>query len=121
MPFKSEAARREYLKIWNARNVVKVLWIRLRNHAKERNIHCPITLAEFTTLCEETGYHIDRQPGPMDADTATLDRIDTDRAVGYAYGNIRVLKNKDNVARGNMDRCGIDWDSWKPVDNIESF
>lgn len=66
----------------------------IRQRAKKRGVSCTITLTEFKTWCEDTGYLEGRG---RKADSLTIDRIDPD--LGYSLDNIRVLGHRENSLR----------------------
>jgi hypothetical protein len=125
--FKNKAERRVWYKetkrSWRLRNPILSAYGDLRARAKKRKKTCGITLAEFTELCMNTGYHLLKG---NDAQSATLDRIKDH--IGYEKGNIQVITRLNNTEKENLRRKGQEWEpntedfgSWKSIDDIENF
>lgn len=75
----------------------------LKQNAKRRGKDFGITMGEFRTLCEETGY-LDKKG--KSKNSASLDRIDPEK--GYYYENLQVISLSDNSKKRWTDTEGDD-------------
>lgn len=69
-----------------------------KSNAKRRNKVNSITLEQFRSFCERTGYLI--EPGKR-GQNATIDRIKN--KYGYHIWNIQLLTNKQNASKGTSE------------------
>lgn len=72
----------------------------LRHSARKRQLAFTITVQEFKTWCQQTGYLELRGQKP---DDLTIDRIDWNE--GYHIWNIRTLTHKENSEQGADNRA----------------
>lgn len=101
MPHKTAEARREYKRAYRAAHPIEWRYTDLKARAKHRGIRFAITLAEFTQLCHETGYHLDTGNS---AEKKTLDRKIEDYNIGYTYANITIKTRSENTRKENNRR-----------------
>lgn len=74
---------------------VGVRYNNFKGNAKKRNIPFDITLDEFRSFCQKTGYIITKGKRGQNA---TIDRINNSK--GYTIDNIQLLTNRQNASKG---------------------
>lgn len=86
----SEANRR-----WRESHPLEYCYITLRDNARRRHKEFSLTLEQFREFCYKTKYI--KKKG-ITRDCYTIDREKNE--FGYHIWNIKILKNKDNAAKG---------------------
>ena len=76
-------------------NPVKAAYDALKHNARRRGKTFSLTLDEFKKFCRKTKYIAGKGRAK---DHYSIDRIDNNR--WYEIGNIRVLTNQENAAKG---------------------
>ncbi len=80
-------------------NAMRASYQNLKDNSKRRKKEFNLTFEEFKIFCVKTNYLVGKG---RNKDGYTIDRIDDEK--GYAFGNIRMLKNEDNLAKENKRR-----------------
>lgn len=83
------------MRAWRAANPVKNWLADLRKRAKKKKLDFDLTLEWFQQFVLERGY---------DPKFHHIDRISSGR--GYVMGNLQVLSQSENIAKGNRERHG---------------
>lgn len=73
-------------------NPLNYAYLMLKHNARRRGIPFFLSREEFALFCAETNYLEERGRHKYQK---TIDRIDREK--GYAYDNIQVLRNDENV------------------------
>lgn len=72
----------------------------LKSNAKRRGKEFTLTLEEFKTFCQETGY---LQGKGKKKKSMSIDRIDHTK--GYSIDNIQILSLSENGIKGNHEKA----------------
>lgn len=77
-------------------------YLQVKKTARNRGIEFTITKEDFPEkieYCPILGIKL-RYDGKLGSDSASIDRIDTEK--GYIPGNVQILSQKANTAKGNL-------------------
>ena len=89
-PFCASCAQKK----WRLENPVKYAYSTLKNNAKRRKKIFEISFEYFKAFCVKTGYLKNKG---IRKELYTVDRIEEE--LGYIEGNIRCIKNEDNLKK----------------------
>lgn len=95
-------------RLYRERNPAKDAYNNLRNSAKRRGIEFSITFEYFKEFAAKYDYINKRG---QSATALTVDRKKPH--LGYVVGNLSVITNSENVAKGNRERA-LDY-VWKKI------
>ena len=73
-----------------------------RRRAKERGLEFSVRLEDikWTDYCPIMGVKLERNKGNVQANSPTLDRVNSD--YGYIKGNVRIICWRANLLKGNL-------------------
>jgi hypothetical protein len=95
---KKKYCHRHHAKMFKHLHFAEYTYNALKQNAKRRGKEFTLTLEEFKTFCERTGYlDLKGKKGT----SASIDRIDPSK--GYELGNIQVLSLSDNARKAHTD------------------
>lgn len=81
-------------RLFRLKNRLYYAWDCLRSSARKRGIGFELTLEEFRSFCEKTGY---LQTKGIDAGCSTVNRIKA--SLPYRADNIELMEHRENVSR----------------------
>lgn len=93
---KGGLCHKHYRRKQRERDPVQIRYNGFRGNAKKRGKEFNITLNEFRSFCERTGYIVKKG---MRGQNATIDR--RCNAQGYHIWNIQILSNSANAKKGD--------------------
>ena len=93
---KRNLCHKHYARITRVMDPIASRYNQFKCNATRRKKEFNITIKQFRTFCNETGYIITAGKRGMNA---TIDRIDNSK--GYSIDNIQLLTNRQNASKGD--------------------
>lgn len=87
------------MRAWTLKYPLKAAYSEKRKNAKRDRIEFKLTLEQFKTFCDDTGYLKKKGTGPDDMVMGRKDHY-----IGYQEGNIKMLTRRENSREGKTGK-----------------